>query len=99
GTVATPFESTADEFLVRIGAVDLGGVDVGDAQLDGSLDGADRLAVAAARVEVVAGHRHRAESDARDVESAERDLFHDDLPVGWRGVWSVPRAKSKKAGA
>ena len=46
-TVAAPFEGAADEFLVRVGAVDLGGVDVGDAQLECSLDGADRLGVAA----------------------------------------------------
>src|SRR5881397_2652179 len=68
--VAASLEGAADEFLVRVGAVDLGGVDVGDAQLECSLDGADRLGVAARRVEVVAGHRHRAKSDARDVNSA-----------------------------
>jgi hypothetical protein len=80
--VAPPLEGAADELLVRVGAVDLGGVDVGDAQVDCPLDGADRLGVAAGRVEVVAGHRHRAESDARDIESAERDVLHDNLPVG-----------------
>jgi len=69
--VAAALEGAADEFLVHVGAVDLGGVDVGDAQLDCSLDGAHRLGVAARRVEVVAGHRHRPESDARDVKSAE----------------------------
>ena len=68
--VATSLERAADEFLVGVGTVDLGGVDVGDAEVECSLDGADRLGVAACRVEVVAGHRHRAESDARDVESA-----------------------------
>ena len=68
--VATPLEGAADEFLVGVGAVDLGGVDVGDAQVECPLDGADRLGVAAVRVEVIAGHRHRAESDARDVKSA-----------------------------
>src|SRR5205823_14549000 len=69
-TVATPLEGAADEFLVRVGAVDLGGVDVGDAQVECSLDGADRLGVAAVRVEVIAGHRHRAQSNARNVKSA-----------------------------
>ena len=69
-TIAASLESAADEFLVRVGAVDLGGVDVGDAELDCPLDGADRFGVAAGRVEVVAGHRHRAESDARDVKSS-----------------------------
>jgi hypothetical protein len=68
--VAAPLQGAADEFLVGVGAVDLGGVDVGDAEVEGSLDGADRLGVAAVRVQVVAGHRHRAESDARDVKSA-----------------------------
>src|SRR6186997_2365161 len=63
-TDATAREGAADEFLVGVRAVDLGGVDVGDAQLKGTLDGADRLRVAAARIEVIAGHRHRAQSDA-----------------------------------
>jgi hypothetical protein len=44
--------------------VDLGGVDVGDPEVQRALDGADRFGVAAVRVEVVAGHRHRAEADA-----------------------------------
>jgi hypothetical protein len=74
--VATPLEGPADEFLVGVGAVDLGGVDVRDAQVERPLDGADRLGVAAVRVEVIAGHRHRAESDARDVESAQRNVLH-----------------------
>jgi hypothetical protein len=67
--VATPFDGAADEFLVRVRTVDLGSVDVGDAQVECSLDSADRLGVAASRVEVVTGHRHRAESDARDIKS------------------------------
>jgi hypothetical protein len=68
--VAEALDGPTDEFLVGVGPVDLGGVDVRDAQVQCSLDGADRLGVAAARVEVVAGHRHGAESDAGDVESA-----------------------------
>src|SRR5438034_8249241 len=65
-----PFEGATDELLVCVRTVDLGRVDVRDAQIERSLDGADRLGVAAGRVEVVAGHRHRAESDARDFECA-----------------------------
>ena len=68
--VATSLDGAADEFLVGVRAVDLGGVDVGDAQLQRPLDGADRLGVTAARIEVVAGHGHRAESEARDVKPA-----------------------------
>ena len=88
-----PFEGAADEFLVGVGAVDLGGVDVGDAQVECPLDGADRFGVAAVGVEVVAGHRHRAESDARDVKSAERNVLHDMCSCGRREMW----VESKKA--
>ena len=91
--VAASLEGAADELLVRVGAVDLGGVDVGDAQLQGSLDGADRLGVAAARVEVVAGHRHRAEPDARDVESAQRNVLHDSEPPVFVEVMALSKAR------
>src|SRR5947207_2270418 len=79
-TVAPPLQSAADEFLVRVGAVDLGGVDVRDAELESPADRAERLSVAAARVEVIAGHRHRAQSYAGDVESAQRNVFHGNVP-------------------
>ncbi len=81
--VAAPLEGAADEFLVRVGAVDLRGVDVGDAQVECSVDGADGFGVAAVRVEVVAGHRHRAESDARDVESVQRNVLHGNVLPFW----------------
>jgi hypothetical protein len=77
--VAAGRDGPADEVLVRVGAVDLGGVDMADAQVERPVDGADRFGVAAVRVEVIAGHGHRAESDAGDVESAERDVLHGDL--------------------
>ena len=76
----------ADELLVGVRAVDLGGVDVGDAEVERAVDGADRLGVGAARIEVVAGHRHRAESDARDVEFADRDVLHGLLRSGCGAV-------------
>ena len=69
--VAMPLQGAADEFLVGVWAVDLCGVEVGDSELERSLDRAARFAFAAVGVEVVAGHRHRPEADARDVESAE----------------------------
>jgi hypothetical protein len=40
------------------------------------VDRADGLGVAACADVVVAGHGHGAESYARDVESAERDVLH-----------------------
>jgi hypothetical protein len=41
--VAAPFQGATDERLVGVGTVDLGGVDVGDAQLQCSLDSASLL--------------------------------------------------------
>src|SRR5215204_1451450 len=72
-----PLDRPADELLVREGPVDLGGVDVGDAQVERPLDGADRLGLVAARAGVVGGHPHGAESDAGHIESAERDVLHE----------------------
>ena len=58
-------------FLVGVGTVDLGGVEVCDAEVERAVDGANRLGVAAGSDVVVARHRHGAESDAGDVESAD----------------------------
>ena len=77
--VAVTLEGSADQLLVQEGAVDLGGVEVGDAQVQRPVDGANRLRVAALPDVVVAGHRHGTESDAGDVESADGDVLHDDV--------------------
>ena len=43
--VTSAFDGTTDKFLAVVRAVDLGGVDVGDAQVERGVDGADRLVV------------------------------------------------------
>ena len=45
--VAATLDGPADQLLVEVRAINLGGVDVGDAQLERSVDGADRLGIAA----------------------------------------------------
>ena len=45
--VAAALDGPADQLLVEVWAVDLGGVDVGDPQVQRPVDGADRLGVAA----------------------------------------------------
>src|SRR6266568_709361 len=77
--VAAALDGPADQFLVDVGAVDLGGVEVGYAQVQRPVDGANRLGVAAFPDVVVTGHRHGAESDAGDFESAYRDVLHGDV--------------------
>jgi hypothetical protein len=59
----------ADEFLAVERAVDLGGVDVGHAQVQRAVDGADRLGVIEAPAAGVGpGHGHGAQADPGDVQ-------------------------------
>ena len=78
--VAAALDGPADELLVGVRAVDLGGVDEGDAEVEGAVDGADRLGVVAAGAGVGGGHAHRAEADAADIEGAQGDVLHDKPP-------------------
>jgi len=66
--VATASDGPAEEFLVGVRPVDLGGVEEGDAQLQCPVDGADGLGVVAAGAGVGGGHPHGAKADAGDVE-------------------------------
>ena len=67
--VAAALDGAADDFLAVERSVDLGGVDVGDAQLERPVDGADRLGVVqAAAAGVGAGHGHGAQTDPGDVQ-------------------------------
>ena len=50
--VAPTRDGAADELLAVEGAVDLCGVDVGDPEVEGAVDGADRLVVVEAAPEV-----------------------------------------------
>jgi len=77
--VAAALDGPTNQFLVEVGAVDLSGVEMGDAQIQRPVDGADGLGVAASPDVVVAGHRHGAEAYSGDVESADRDVLHGDV--------------------
>ena len=70
----------ADDLFAVEGPVDLRGVDVGDAEVQGPVDGADRFVVVdAAAGEVGAGHGHRAEADAGDLEVTQMCVLHESL--------------------
>ena len=89
--VAAALDRPADDLLAVEGSVDLGGVDVGDAEVQRPVDGADRLVVVeAAAGGVGAGHGHGAEADAGDLEAAEVCVLH---VLVLRGVhaWSKAR--------
>jgi hypothetical protein len=66
--VAAAVDGAAEEFLVGVGPVDLGGVEQGNTEVEGSVDGADGLGVVAARAGVGVGHPHATEADAGDVQ-------------------------------
>ena len=67
----------ADELVGDVGAVELRGVDVVDAQLDGSLEYCDRLVVIAWRAEHAGSRQlHGAEPDAVDRVLAKQKGSH-----------------------
>jgi len=74
--VAPLSDRPSHQLLVGVRPVDLGRVDQRDAQLEGAVDGANRLRVIAAGAGVEGRHAHRAQPDARDVEVGERDVLH-----------------------
>ena len=89
-----PFERPADEFLVGVRAVDLGGVDQGDAEVERAVDGADGFGVVGAGAGVRERHAHGAEADPGDVQVSELDVLHVDRRYGrldrpWEGL-SLP---------
>jgi hypothetical protein len=60
-------EGFAEEFLVEVGAVDLGGVEEGDPEVDRLAQDGDHGAPAAGVGPVALGHAHGAEADGRDL--------------------------------
>ena len=78
--VAPAPDRAANEFFVVLRAVDLGRVEVSDAEVQRPVNGADGFGLATVRIGVVGGHAHRAESNARDVESADRDVLDGFAP-------------------
>ena len=74
--VAAVLDGAADEFLVGVRPVDLGGVDERDAQVERPVDRADRLGVVGARAGVGRGHPHGAQADPGHIEISKLDVFH-----------------------
>ena len=80
--VAAASDGLADQFLAVERAVDLGGVDVGDAQVQRAVDSADRLGVVKAPAAGVGpGHGHGAQADPGDVQPAQRHVLHQVAPL------------------
>jgi hypothetical protein len=70
-------ERFANEFLVDIRPVDLGGVEEGDAEVDGSADDVEHLRPVGS-VAVTAGHAHAAQPDRGNLQAGTEDaLLHD----------------------
>jgi hypothetical protein len=74
--VPAALDGAADQFLVGVGAVDLGGVDEVDAQLQGAVDGADGLVVVGSGPGVGGGHAHRSQADPGNVQVTQFDVLH-----------------------
>src|SRR3954447_25092420 len=75
--VTAALDGTSHDPLAVEGPVDLGGVDVRDAELECAVDGANRLGVVQRSAgHVGACHGHGAEADAGDHEVAEVCVLH-----------------------
>ena len=57
--VAPILEGAAHKLFVGVGAIDLGGVDEGDAEIQGAVNRSDGLGLIDAGVDVGRGHAHR----------------------------------------
>jgi hypothetical protein len=78
--VAAALNSLADDFFAVEGAVDFCGVDVGDAEVERTVDGANRLGVVEGTFAgVCPSHRHRTQTDAGDLKASQGDGLHEGL--------------------
>jgi len=91
--VASVGDRAADQLLVDVGPVDLGGVEQGDSEVERPVDRADRLVVVALGCRIGRGHAHRAEADPADLDGAQMVLDHvDRLPcLGECGTLGHPQ--------
>ena len=75
--VAEGSECLADEILVEVGTVCLGGVEEGDAEFDRAAEDRDHGLPVAGVGPVALGHAHGAEADGRDLQAlAEGSRVH-----------------------
>src|SRR3954468_4010320 len=74
--VAAAADGPADELLVGVRPVDLGGVQQGHAEIERAVDGADGLGVVGAGAGVGEGHAHAAQADAGDGQVAQLNGAH-----------------------
>ena len=87
--VGVRVQRLADQFVGDVGAVELRGVDVVDAEFDGALQHGDRLVVVARRAEDAgSGQLHGAEADAVDGELAEWECASCLHPTRERGAFN-----------
>ena len=75
--VAAPLECPADEFLIDVRTVDLGGVDEVHAQIERAVDGPDRFGVVASGAGERERHAHGAEANPPHVQVSKFCSLHD----------------------
>ena len=92
--IAAALEGAAHQLFVGERAVDVGCVEQGDAELEGPVQGGDRLGFVAGAVELA--HSHAAEAHGGNSEWSQLLDFHELFsPRGGRGyLWQVVLATS-----
>src|SRR5207244_2790253 len=87
--VAPAADGAPAQLVVGVGAVHVGGVEEGDAEVERAVDGGDRLAVVVRAVEL--RHPHAAEADGGDGGTEASELSSLDGHAGDLRVWREPR--------
>ena len=95
--VAAPGQRLADEHLVGVRPVHVGGVEEGDPELEGPVDGGGRLGVVRRPVEV--GHPHAAEALAGHRAAPASRARSFPWPCGLLSSWSVAAARASLVAA
>ena len=76
-------DGAADQFLVGAHAIHVGGVEEGDAELEGAVDGGDRFRIVTPGIEV--RHAHAAQPHGGHFERSEIAMMH----IGLLGCFKV----------
>jgi len=97
GFVTAPFQRLAQQDFIGVGAVHLGRVEQGDAQVERAVDHRDGLGLV--RCAVKSAHAHTAQTDGRDLRAVTAQLahLHPRIPSDVRGSATHPPTRFRWA--
>src|SRR6266849_10637214 len=95
--VALALDRSSDELFVLVGPVDVGGIEEGDAEFEGAMNGRDRFGVIASGVELRHAHAAEAEGGNFETGTSKSADFHTSTPFAEVTIW-VYRCDGREEG-